>query len=245
MRFRKYLLGLTVLTLALLVAPPATAMTAPATTTTMTWSDEFDGTSLDTARWGSFNGDRAPQYWQTSQVRVHDGMLSLTAAPGPAGHWITGAISNARSFRQTYGRWEMRVRTSAGPGVRGTALLWPAGAGAPPEVDFYELPGSDAERYWNTVTAHYGGNYGSGHHQVWNRYAPPAGGTFTDWHTVGVIWTPTRLDFTCDGQILDSVTNAAAIPHQPMWVGIQQGLGWQIRTQPVTMDVDYIRIYTS
>jgi hypothetical protein len=46
---------------------------------TLTWSDEFDGNSLDTTKWKSPYGNIARRggYWDTDQIIVEDGVLKI------------------------------------------------------------------------------------------------------------------------------------------------------------------------
>lgn len=209
----------------------------------LVFADDFAGTALNTASWGVYHGNRAPQYWNASQVTVSDGAVHLRAEPGPDGHWVTGAITNARAVRQTYGKYLIRGRFGVGAGVRGLELLWPSGGHAPPEIDFLEINGTDPLRSRATETVHYGTNYHTDHGVIQTAYPAPAGSSFADWHTIGVEWSPGRIAYTCDGVIERVVTEQ--VPAQPMWLGIAQGQGTvkPTGTVPVDLDVDWVAIY--
>jgi outer membrane protein OmpA-like peptidoglycan-associated protein len=42
------------------------------------------------------------------------------------------------------------------------------------------------------------------------------------WHTWGVIWSPTTITYTLDGVVWGSVSQTSAIPNQPMTLDLQQ-----------------------
>lgn len=207
------------------------------------FTDDFLGTAVDPASWAVFNGQRAPQYWSRHQVTVSDGVAHLRAEPGPDGHWVTGAMTNARRVRQTYGKYLIRGRFGVGAGVRGLELLWPSGGHAPPEVDFFEVNGTDPLRLRNTESVHFGTNYHQDHGVVHTWYPAPAGSSFADWHTIGVEWSPGRIAYTCDDVVQRVVTEN--VPDEPMWLGIAEGLGTikPTGTIPVDFDIDWVAIY--
>ena len=76
------------------------------------------------------SANREAQFYSDSSVgsnpfSVHDGVLHISAAPStghvPHGlHYTSGIITTLKSFSQTYGYFEIRVKLPAGKG------LWPA-----------------------------------------------------------------------------------------------------------------------
>lgn len=90
----------------------------------LTWSDEFDGTSLDISKWD-------PIYWNTphnneqqayrpDRATVSGGNLVLTADHANNGgkDYTSGKVES--KIANQYGRWEIRAKL---PGTQGT---WPA-----------------------------------------------------------------------------------------------------------------------
>ena len=145
--------------------PPAAATTPAAAGPgwKLVFSDEFDGASLDPAKWtayadcwGGGNDERECYTPLPENVNVHDGVLDLTArfqqASGPAlpvelrkpdepvgkatKPFTSGKVSTRGKFEFTYGRIEVRARSPLGQGV------WPA-IWLLPEADHYGVwPGS-------------------------------------------------------------------------------------------------------
>ena len=220
--------------LSLLTAPEAKAAGF-----SLVFQDNFNGSSLDRSKWGVFNGNKRNDR-VAENVFVNNGMLTLRTKP-VNGKWKGAGVSAARANQQKYGKYEIRVRFDAGFGVRCAGLLWPANGSWPPEVDFYEIPGTNANRSINTVTNHYGTR--SNHKMQHGQYS----GDFTKWHTVGVEWTPNELRYTMDGKVM--LTQRGHIPKTSMWFGIQTkaGLNGKVPNgstpRVVDLDVDWVKIY--
>ena len=68
------------------------------------------------------------------------------------------------------------------------------------------------------------------------------------WHTWGVIWTPSSVTYTVDGQVWGSVTVPSEIPNIPMTLDMEQrtkcSFGTQCPTRPISMQVDWVAEYT-
>lgn len=229
------------------VSAPAAraASTAAESPFTIAFSDEFNSGPLDLTKWSRFDG--APQNgdWSKTHSLVEDGMLKLKTYEEGAGNWVSGAVSSNKAIKQTYGKYEMRVRFDAGYGVRCVAELWPV-TGWPPEVDFIEISANDALRTNNFTANH------------WKDPSLPSGrgvqqqsikADYTQWHTVGVEWTPTSLTYTLDDQPSYAITQH--VPQQPMWMGIATALGSKRAgrqpnaTTPASVDleIDWVHIY--
>lgn len=205
----------------------------------MVFSDTFSGPTLNTKAWGVYNGPGNSHGPRSAQnTFVSNGMLVLRTTK-INGVWYGAGVSAAKANIQTYGRYLVRLRFAKGYGVRAVALLWPQAKMWPPEVDFFETPATIANRDMTTMTNHYGpGN---------NMQRAKVTADFTQWHTVGVDWTPTSITYTLDG--VTTATMTGHVPQQPMWLGIQTALGGptdqpNITTPPnVDLNIDWVAIY--
>ncbi|MGR7024971.1 glycoside hydrolase family 16 protein [Geodermatophilus sp. URMC 62] len=145
--------------------------------------------------------------WSPSQVQVAGGFLNLRNGL-QNGQWVSGGLASTVS--QTYGKWEMRFRIDAGDEIKYAALLWPDGPNWPPEIDFAEDAGGN--RSGTTATLHYGADNA----MVGERVATD----LTQWHTMGVEWSPGRVVYTLDGRPW-ATTDHPGVPNEPMHLAIQ------------------------
>ncbi|TWU29830.1 glycoside hydrolase family 16 protein [Bythopirellula polymerisocia] len=90
----------------------------------LVWSDEFEGTSVDTSKWDIIdwttphNNER--QAYHPDQVTVSQGNLVLTATDVPYGKKAYRSGKVESKWTNQYGRWEVRAKL---PRTKGT---WPA-----------------------------------------------------------------------------------------------------------------------
>jgi beta-glucanase (GH16 family) len=180
------------------------------------FTDDFTGEQLDPAKWrlywGQPGGDRAGWY-DPRHISVSDGMAVINAYRDPrdGGRWATGGMSSSPGLTQTYGKYLVRFRLDAGVGVSYAILLMPADNSWPPEIDISEDNGGD--RRGTLATLHYGPNDN-------HRYAFLRAINLTQWHTLGVQWTPKKLQYTVDGRIWATMTGSA-VPSVPMVLDLQ------------------------
>lgn len=229
-----------VASLALVIPSVVQASPATASGYTLVFKDDFNGSRIDTSKWGVYNGGNGGDRVAQNAI-VGNGQLTLRTTK-VNGVWKGAGVSAARANKQKYGKYEMRVRFDRGYGVRVAGLLWPANGVWPPEVDFYEIPADNTNRTLNTLTNHYGtrSNHRM-HHDSYNA-------DFTQWQTVGVEWTPNKLVYTLNGKPMRTMYKN--IPNTAMWLGLQTRPGSWSGVKPnsstpqiVDLDVDWVKIY--
>jgi beta-glucanase (GH16 family) len=100
---------------------------ATATTYTLVWSDEFDGTMVNTGNWGFETGgggwgNNEKEYYQAANATVANGNLVITAKKQRVKNYAyTSARLKTQGKREfTYGKIEARIKLPLGQG------LWPA-----------------------------------------------------------------------------------------------------------------------
>jgi beta-glucanase (GH16 family) len=238
-----------------------------------TFSDDFDGTTLDSTKWvpqrtdtsGYTSGKTACFVDSPNNISVSNGTLQLTArkeaAPftcnDPSGdfqsQYTSGMVSTYGRFSQAYGRFEVRARISSArvAGLQTSFWLWPDDPnkyGTWPgsgEIDIAELYSQYADRAIPYV--HY------------TPATPDPNVTNTNciirnpdaFHTYAVEWTTSQLKVIYDGNTCLIDTLAKAQPFdQPFIVALTQALG--IGTNqfdsastplPATTVVDYVRAW--
>ena len=152
----------------------------------LVWSDEFDGTEVDTTKWEYQLGDGCDQsvgndlcgwgnnelqFYQEENASVSDGVLTITARQsiadedGDGANDTTYTSARLRTLGKgdwTYGRFEIKAKLPTGQG------LWPAiwllfsedtygGWAASGEIDIMEAIGSEPDEVFGTI--HYGGPF--------------------------------------------------------------------------------------
>jgi beta-glucanase (GH16 family) len=220
----------------LVFAGPAVA-SARATTWALVWSDEFNGSSVDTTKWYRYdsaghagNGLRRP--WAISEG---SGLLTITARM-VNGTLVSGGMSS--NWNQTYGRVTFRARTDVDPSatMSGVVLTWPESGLWPVdgENDIYET-GHKASRYPFSSFVH----YSASNLQYWFNHPADA----SQWHTMAMEWNPTVMTFYRDGILEGVLTATAAIPDVAHHVCIQLDAFKSTLPGTVHMQVDYVRVY--
>ena len=240
--------------------PTGVDLTAPADRWHLLWHDEFDGDHLDRATWATtlpFKGDdrsarhHNPQYLSAltdDDVRVHDGVLSLTSrhldtttSPGHTYAYTEGFAHTSGTFEYRYGYLEARCRATTDQGPGFWPAVWTLADHAwPPENDVIEL--------WSSGHTHQGFAYRDGRRRVvW--VSQHTGDRPAGWHTYGLEWGPGFEHFTFDGHVTRAV-RLPDVPARPMYVILNSGVSRDAgrapttrSTWPMTFDVDYVRVY--
>jgi beta-glucanase (GH16 family) len=250
----------------------STTTTAPATTTTtaaaptgwhLAWSDEFNGSAVDTSRWNVRNNDYASNELsivtnRSKNVSVANGVLSLTAqreqysTGSTTRSYTSGYLDSIGKFSQRYGRWEMRASLPASKG------LWPAfwlrSNTDLPELDIMEAVGGVGTTVHTIHQSTNGDEAKSGY-----EYTFPAGETPQGWHVYAVEWEPTAVRFYVDGVMIRQRTSAdlpwlATDFVTPMNIRLNLQVGGSMPSWygknvdsttvfPATFAVDYVRVY--
>lgn len=212
-------------------APPPT--TAPAPTTqpagpddwNVVWSDEFDGTRVDTRKWNvydeggpwhSVESPKATTCPKASNVSVADGILTMRtrrangACAGGQAHSGAG-LNTWGKFEQAQGRFEARARwTTKGNYLWGG--FWTHGNGGygydrsmGSELDVFEYIGKTSEPNLSRYKPAIHFNYTCNPKCMQN--VPITAFDVTRWHTYAVEWEPavpgdptsTQIRFYLDG----------------------------------------------
>jgi len=257
-------------------APAATATATPAQApapvpTTLAWSDEFDGAAgalPSAARWVAQTGDGwgNGSEWQTYTAAARNasldgaGNLAIVARsePGVGAHGITSArLTTQGKFSFRYGRLEARMRLPAGKGM--WPAFWAMGddldtAGWPVngEIDVMESLGHDPFTWY----AHVHGPDAANNDAPWGKSVASPVNLTSEFHTYGVVWSPTAISWTFDGVTVGTVT-PSKLPAGARWVydhdfhvllNLAVGAPWPgypdaTTPFPSTLLVDYVRVY--
>lgn len=223
----------------------------------LVWSDEFNGTSVNTTNWNFETGaggwgNNEQQYYRSQNATVSNGNLVITAKRESFGgaNYTSARMTTQNKRTFTYGKMEARIKLPLGQG------LWPAfwmlgsnisSVGWPRcgEIDIMEHINTS-----NTV-------YGTIHWDA-NGYASYGGNTSTtpsNYHNYAIEWNSSSIKWFVDGvkyheaNILNNINSTEEF-HRPFFFILNLAVGgnWPGQTidnskLPASMYVDYVRVY--
>ncbi|MEP6616052.1 MAG: glycoside hydrolase family 16 protein [Ginsengibacter sp.] len=226
-----------------------------ATTYTLVWSDEFDGTSVNTANWnfetgGGGWGNNEKEYYQASNATVANGNLVITAKKQRIrGSGYTSARMTTQGKREfTYGKMEARIML---PMVKG---LWPAFWMLGANINTVGWPAcgeTDIMEHINTENVIYGTVHwdNNGHQSLGGNTTTTPG----DYHIYAIEWDPASIRWYVDGvKYYEANIQSAAMDElqKPSFLILNLAVGgnWPGQTidntkLPASMYVDYVRVY--
>ncbi len=239
---------------------------------TLVWSDEFDGSALDTSRWSVQVGDGCDvglcgwgnnelQWYQADNIQVADGLITITARVEEAGgrDFTSARIRSLGKGDFLYGRIEARARLPRGQGMWPAIWMLPTeeaygGWAASGEIDITELVGHEPSRVHGTL--HYGGEFPA--NQNSGDHFDLSSGTFADdFHVFSLEWEEGEIRWYVDGTLYQTQTewNSTGAPFPApfdqtfhLLLNVAVGGDWpgnpDITTPfPQTMQLDYVRVY--
>jgi len=150
--------------------------------------------------------------------------------------YASGLLTSEPSFAQTYGYFEIRAELPQVKGMFPAFWLLPTSGKWPPEIDIMENVGQDF------VTC--------------GLVAPDSKRAFfirfhggvKGMHRYGVLWTPERIKWVFDGQVVGAAPTPPSMK-QPMYMLLNLAVGGKWPGSPhrdfrsAEMKVDYIRVY--
>lgn len=224
------------------------------------WQDEF--TTIDPSVWyveNNFDHYGEPQMytWRPDNIFVSGGILTLRArSESYMGHGYTSAMLHSQpSSYLAYGYMESRIKLPYGNG------LWPAfwTFTGPPyqEIDVFEMvPGAEeycfrgsSEKFihnQNIMTSNIHLNGPSG--DCSDPYASGAVSSiqdYTQWHTYGIEWSPSRIIWYLDGYPIRYYTNSQIVAPTSIILNLAINPNVTVTSSfPADMLVDYVKVYT-
>lgn len=253
-------------------APSSTATpmatSSPAAMGTLVFSEEFNGSTLDTTRWYhcfwwastycTSQPNNEQELYNASNILVGNGLLDLRATKQttPTRYcdrncqnydYLSGLIQSGGTdtgvpsgFTFQYGYVEASVKIPSGPGLWPAFWLWPANYKDPPEIDIMENLGNDPTTMYMTYHSPT-----TGRHQC-----AYTGADFSkDFHRFGVDWEAGQITWYIDGiaRCNYSGPDVAAQPMYPI-LNLAVGGNWPgapdaSTVLPADYMVDYVRLY--
>jgi beta-glucanase (GH16 family) len=261
----------------------ATTTSAPITVTVdavsncpqPTWSDEFNGTTLDATKWNYQTGNGCPsicgwgnnelEYYtnSTNNVSVAGGALAITAQyqpnyNGSGNNYTSGKLLSIGNFSQTYGHFEARVKVPSSAGTWPAFWMLPNVGNWPStgEIDILECANANPVTWFGTL--HFA-NSGGTHISLgytWNDPTPLS----DDYHIYAAYWTTDSISWYIDNVLRGTVTKTALINAGGVWpfdsqnfyIILNLAIGGQFTGEtpdptqfPLSMLVDYVRVYNN
>ncbi|MDN5288676.1 MAG: Beta-glucanase, family [Mucilaginibacter sp.] len=227
---------------------------------TLVWSDEFNGTSVNTGNWNIDNGNpnvnNEKEYYQSANATVSGGLLTITARKQSVGGqpYTSAKLTTAGKFAPKYGRIEARIKL---PAVQGTwPAFWMLGSSINSGTPWPSCGEMDIMEQVNTSstilgTMHWGIN-GNQHTQ----YGGNTTTSVTGFHTYAIEWDANSIKWFVDGNnyvtgnIANNINNTGAF-HNPFFIILNLAIGGDLPGNtindgalPCNMQVDYVRVYS-
>lgn len=229
------------------------------------WSDEFDGSSLNTEDWTYELGDGCDKGicgWgneelqsytdESSNLSIENGKMTITAVES-AGNYTSARIITQDKVEVTFGRIDIRAKMPKGQGM--WPALWMLGAniddvGWPScgEIDIMELVGHEPEVTHGTV--HYDDD---GYKSSSGLKTLSTGDLSDKFHVYSIVWDQDIITWYLDGEPFKTFTKSQTNNYPfnaPFFLiaNIAVGGRWPGNPDattvfPQTMVVDYMRIY--
>ncbi|MBU1078817.1 MAG: family 16 glycosylhydrolase [Spirochaetes bacterium] len=195
---------------------PARLWSESVTTEILIWSDEFNGSSINSNYWtfdlgSQFNdtGNWSLEYFTNlpANVFLSNQCLVLRAVKETNGttNFNSAQVTTREKFYFKYGRIEARMKLPYGYGMwpgfcmYGTNLYstgWPDCG----EIDVMEMRGGDDGNSNRTImgTVHFGTDMGTWQYESRSITLPGTNDFSDDFHVFGVVWDPQKIVFQLD-----------------------------------------------
>ena len=222
----------------------------------LTFSDEFDGESLDLRKWNPRDPwevvrNQELQAYVSNAFSVRDGILRILAEKrkafydGATREYSSGMMTTYGKFSQQYGRFEIRCKVPKGKGLWPAFWLLPMPLGWPPEIDVMEIIGQETDRVH--LTHHWLTNEKTG--KTDSDTGSHRGPDFSaEFHNFAAEWDETAIRWFVDG--VERHRSVRSIPRLPMYllVNLAVGGGWpgdpdENTRFPAALEVDWVRVW--
>lgn len=223
------------------------------------WSDEFNGSSLDSTKWKyTFNGLHKKAFYVPEALYVRDGYLHIQTYTA-ANITYTGSICTKDIFEQSYGYWECKVRFKDKPGTLSDFWLYSdtvatmthdiENSGA--EIDIFEHRSQDNDGKDLTKQIQHSINFNGyeAEHELEYRIVPME--TTDQFDVIGFEWTDKEYIFYVNGK--ETWRTKTGHTRRPEYIILstevqnKQGSG-EIPIDGYscedTMIIDYVRFYS-
>lgn len=215
----------------------------------LVWHDEFDGKTLDPAKWERPNHPRRDHFWRADSAFLNGKGQLVLRTEEIDGKYHSPCVRTRSHYEKAFGYFETRCKLPAQPG------FWPAfwlyhgrvnrvgdeGRDGT-EIDIFEFPQRDGQVHH---ALHWDG-YGKEHQQA-GHDSRPKNILDGEYHVFSLWWSPTEYVFYVDG-VETWRTSAGGVCQIPLYLKWSVEIGdWagNITKAKLPDDtlVDYVRVY--
>lgn len=247
----------------------ASYLSASAQCYRLVWSDEFDGTTLDTTAWSYQIGDGCPslcgwgndeqEYYQRDNLEVSGGTLKIEARQESVGGrpYTSSRIRTYQKQQWTTGRIEARMKMPIGRGLWPAFWMladdpfygtWPMSG----EIDIMEMIGHLPAKTFGTI--HYGPAFPANQY-TGNDYDLPSGTLNDDFHIYAIEWEENTIRWYLDDVLYGTLSEPDLAPYpwrfnRDFYLLLNCAVGGYFPGYPDAttifpqlMEVDYVRVY--
>jgi len=211
----------------------------------LVWSDEFDAPLLNLEYWTEVdrrnNFNEELQYYLPGNSSIEDGCLTLTAKQENVDgrSYTSGMVETRDKLDILYGRIEARISLPVSQGI--FPAFWMLTDSGYHELDILEMVGNEPGTIY--AVCHYI------EYRRWKAYGYTTVADPEEFHVYAIEWDKDEVRWYVDGVQYFSTRNN--VPDEPMYLIFTLAVGgvWpgdpDATTQfPLSMKVDYVRIYT-
>ena len=229
----------------------------------LVWSDEFDGSTVNTDNWNIIQGDGCPNLcgWGNNERQIYtadnhtvaNGLLTITAKKN--GDRYTSTRLNTKGLHEfKYGRFETRAKLPVGEGI--WPAFWMLGSNIDEvrwpqcgEIDILEYVGRKPGEIFTTL--HTQANHGDdGSSKI-----TPFPNIEEGFHTYAADWSAEQIEFFVDGESVfvfapEDRSEAVWPFDQPFYILLNMAIGGNFGGPevdnsifPQEFVVDYVRVY--
>jgi len=221
----------------------------------LTFSDEFEGNTLDEKKWnpvdpwGVVRNDELQGYVQNAFI-VKDGILkihcddSASFYDGAKRNYRSGMMTTTGKFAQKYGRFEIRCKVPKGRGLWPAFWMLPEPPAWPPEIDILEILCQETDTIYLTNHWPDPANPGASKSNTHSFKGPDFS---ADFHNFAVEWEKGEIRWLIDG--IERHRSQTEVPDLPMFLMVNLAVGgWAGKPDektvfPADFEVDYVKAW--
>lgn len=230
------------------------------------FSDEFNGTEVNTAKWNIDNSTKSraarPKIgitdwrWKPENVSVEGGNLILKVFKTGSNSMTNGSIQSYNKYHTQYGYFEARIKI--GDASKGThTAFWLQGPNMG-NVDGTANDGAEIDIFESAWTGDYTKSvvhidgYGANHQANTKRF--DTSGIHSGFHVWGFYWAPNAMEIYYDGVFKVRYSDQKWVVHSPEFLWLSNGASFGVEGDQYFLDfpigyltetqVDYIRVWT-